>query len=151
MCLCFVLQSNYLVFMAELFWWFEVVKPSFVQHRILDTNGTGQLVKERPSWWFYQHARVEHPPGTDASLSFLQPVIKYHPAKKWPLCPVRWNRGVQTYLRVQTASLQKVIYLLHVINYSFYFPCLNYTLHFPYKWLEAILSLFIAFTELRSK
>ncbi|XP_013926987.1 PREDICTED: calmodulin-regulated spectrin-associated protein 2 [Thamnophis sirtalis] len=26
-------KSNYLVFMAELFWWFEVVKPSFVQPR----------------------------------------------------------------------------------------------------------------------
>uniref|UniRef100_H3DCW4 Calmodulin regulated spectrin associated protein family member 2 n=1 Tax=Tetraodon nigroviridis TaxID=99883 RepID=H3DCW4_TETNG len=34
------IKSNYLVFMAELFWWFEVVKPSFVQPRILDTNGT---------------------------------------------------------------------------------------------------------------
>lgn len=78
------------MFMAELFWWFEVVKPSFVQHRILDTNGTGQLVKEIPSWCFFnQHGRVEHPPGTDASLSFLQPVIKYHPAKKWLPCPVQ--------------------------------------------------------------
>ncbi|XP_053100002.1 calmodulin-regulated spectrin-associated protein 2 isoform X2 [Hemicordylus capensis] len=27
------IKSNYLVFMAELFWWFEVVKPSFVQPR----------------------------------------------------------------------------------------------------------------------
>lgn len=49
-CLCFVLQSNYLVFMAELFWWFEVVKPSFVQPRILDTNGTGQLFRQISSW-----------------------------------------------------------------------------------------------------
>lgn len=31
----FYLQSNYLVFMAELFWWFEVVKPSFVQPRVV--------------------------------------------------------------------------------------------------------------------
>ncbi|CAI5641383.1 unnamed protein product [Oreochromis niloticus] len=31
-------KSNYLVFMAELFWWFEVVKPSFVQPRIFDPN-----------------------------------------------------------------------------------------------------------------
>lgn len=38
-----VLQSNYLVFMAELFWWFEVVKPSFVQPRVFDPNGTVQL------------------------------------------------------------------------------------------------------------
>uniref|UniRef100_H3C0Y9 Calmodulin regulated spectrin associated protein family member 2 n=1 Tax=Tetraodon nigroviridis TaxID=99883 RepID=H3C0Y9_TETNG len=40
------IKSNYLVFMAELFWWFEVVKPSFVQPRILDTNGTGQLFRQ---------------------------------------------------------------------------------------------------------
>lgn len=45
MCLyvCVVLQSNYLVFMAELFWWFEVVKPSFVQPRVFNPNGTVQL------------------------------------------------------------------------------------------------------------
>lgn len=42
-CVCVVLQSNYLVFMAELFWWFEVVKPSFVQPRVLNPNGTVQL------------------------------------------------------------------------------------------------------------
>lgn len=34
-------QNNYLVFMAELFWWFEVVKPSFVKPRLLDNEGTG--------------------------------------------------------------------------------------------------------------
>ncbi|XP_018114163.1 calmodulin-regulated spectrin-associated protein 2 isoform X2 [Xenopus laevis] len=31
-------KTNYLVFMAELFWWFEVVKPSFVQPRVLNPN-----------------------------------------------------------------------------------------------------------------
>ncbi|XP_016096909.1 calmodulin-regulated spectrin-associated protein 2 [Sinocyclocheilus grahami] len=31
-------MSNYLVFMAELFWWCEVVKPSFVQPRTLNTK-----------------------------------------------------------------------------------------------------------------
>ncbi|XP_056149110.1 calmodulin-regulated spectrin-associated protein 2 isoform X2 [Lampris incognitus] len=31
-------KSNFLVFMAELFWWFEVVKPSFVQPRIFDPH-----------------------------------------------------------------------------------------------------------------
>ncbi|XP_076000707.1 calmodulin-regulated spectrin-associated protein 2 [Genypterus blacodes] len=30
------IKSNYLVLMAELFWWFEVVKPSFVQPRVFD-------------------------------------------------------------------------------------------------------------------
>uniref|UniRef100_A0A673KYL3 Calmodulin-regulated spectrin-associated protein 2-like n=1 Tax=Sinocyclocheilus rhinocerous TaxID=307959 RepID=A0A673KYL3_9TELE len=33
------IKSNYLVFMAELFWWCEVVKPSFVQPRTLNTKG----------------------------------------------------------------------------------------------------------------
>uniref|UniRef100_A0A8C9T3V0 Calmodulin regulated spectrin-associated protein family, member 2a n=1 Tax=Scleropages formosus TaxID=113540 RepID=A0A8C9T3V0_SCLFO len=32
-------KNNFLVFMAELFWWFEVVKPPFVQPRVLDTEG----------------------------------------------------------------------------------------------------------------
>ncbi|XP_068604647.1 calmodulin-regulated spectrin-associated protein 2 [Brachionichthys hirsutus] len=34
------IKSNYLVFMAELFWWFEVVKPSFVQPRVFDPNAS---------------------------------------------------------------------------------------------------------------
>ncbi|CAN8217726.1 unnamed protein product [Coccothraustes coccothraustes] len=29
------IKSNYMVFMAELFWWFEVVKPSFVQPHVV--------------------------------------------------------------------------------------------------------------------
>ncbi|XP_037016808.2 calmodulin-regulated spectrin-associated protein 2 isoform X2 [Artibeus jamaicensis] len=33
------IKSNYLVFMAELFWWFEVVKPSFVQPRVVRPHG----------------------------------------------------------------------------------------------------------------
>ncbi|XP_032955356.1 calmodulin-regulated spectrin-associated protein 2 isoform X3 [Rhinolophus ferrumequinum] len=33
------IKSNYLVFMAELFWWFEVVKPSFVQPRAVCPQG----------------------------------------------------------------------------------------------------------------
>uniref|UniRef100_A0A669B363 Calmodulin regulated spectrin-associated protein family, member 2a n=1 Tax=Oreochromis niloticus TaxID=8128 RepID=A0A669B363_ORENI len=35
-------KNNYLVFMAELFWWFEVVKPSFVKPRKLENEGTGK-------------------------------------------------------------------------------------------------------------
>lgn len=41
-CSCFPPQNNYLAFTAELFWWFEVVKPSFVEPRKLDTEGTGK-------------------------------------------------------------------------------------------------------------
>uniref|UniRef100_H0UX37 Calmodulin regulated spectrin associated protein family member 2 n=1 Tax=Cavia porcellus TaxID=10141 RepID=H0UX37_CAVPO len=42
------IKSNYLVFMAELFWWFEVVKPSFVQPRIVCPQGA-EPVKAFPS------------------------------------------------------------------------------------------------------
>uniref|UniRef100_A0A8C1ZQB1 Calmodulin regulated spectrin-associated protein family, member 2b n=1 Tax=Cyprinus carpio TaxID=7962 RepID=A0A8C1ZQB1_CYPCA len=38
------IKSNYLVFMAELFWWCEVVKPSFVQPRTLSTKGNVCLI-----------------------------------------------------------------------------------------------------------
>ncbi|KAE8610968.1 hypothetical protein XENTR_v10012295 [Xenopus tropicalis] len=38
-------KTNYLVFMAELFWWFEVVKPSFVQPRVLNPNVAAHKVR----------------------------------------------------------------------------------------------------------
>ncbi|XP_043346822.1 calmodulin-regulated spectrin-associated protein 2 isoform X6 [Dermochelys coriacea] len=41
-------KSNYLVFMAELFWWFEVVKPSFVQPRVV-INPQAEPVKDASS------------------------------------------------------------------------------------------------------
>ncbi|XP_019901090.2 calmodulin-regulated spectrin-associated protein 2 isoform X1 [Esox lucius] len=39
------IKSNYLVFMAELFWWFEVVKPSFVQPRVFDPEAASDPVQ----------------------------------------------------------------------------------------------------------
>lgn len=42
------IKSNYLVFMAELFWWFEVVKPSFVQPRVACPHGA-EPVEDLPS------------------------------------------------------------------------------------------------------
>ncbi|XP_074858379.1 calmodulin-regulated spectrin-associated protein 2 isoform X4 [Carettochelys insculpta] len=42
------IKSNYLVFMAELFWWFEVVKPSFVQPRVV-INPQAEAVKDASS------------------------------------------------------------------------------------------------------
>ncbi|KAG8436564.1 hypothetical protein GDO86_007611 [Hymenochirus boettgeri] len=39
------IKANYLVFMAELFWWFEVVKPSFVQPRVINVNAPTQKAK----------------------------------------------------------------------------------------------------------
>ncbi|XP_066235953.1 calmodulin-regulated spectrin-associated protein 2 isoform X1 [Saccopteryx leptura] len=37
------IKSNYLVFMAELFWWFEVVKPPFVQPRVIRPQGANPV------------------------------------------------------------------------------------------------------------
>ncbi|KAG9351140.1 hypothetical protein JZ751_025030 [Albula glossodonta] len=43
------LKNNYLVFMAELFWWFEVVKPSFVQPRVLNTEEPAPSLRNMPT------------------------------------------------------------------------------------------------------
>ncbi|XP_071342054.1 calmodulin-regulated spectrin-associated protein 2a isoform X2 [Trachinotus anak] len=45
------IKNNYLVFMAELFWWFEVVKPSFVKPRKLANEGTdpSSFLKSMPA------------------------------------------------------------------------------------------------------
>ncbi|XP_028817562.1 calmodulin-regulated spectrin-associated protein 2a isoform X3 [Denticeps clupeoides] len=43
------IKNNYLVFMAELFWWFEVVKPSFVQPRVLDVDDLAPSLRKLPS------------------------------------------------------------------------------------------------------
>uniref|UniRef100_A0A669BP29 Calmodulin regulated spectrin-associated protein family, member 2a n=1 Tax=Oreochromis niloticus TaxID=8128 RepID=A0A669BP29_ORENI len=54
-------KNNYLVFMAELFWWFEVVKPSFVKPRKLENEGTGKFMKihtnyiQKPSVVIFTH------------------------------------------------------------------------------------------------
>ncbi|NXP76860.1 CAMP2 protein, partial [Ramphastos sulfuratus] len=40
------IKSNYMVFMAELFWWFEVVKPSFVQPRVVHSQALFFLAAE---------------------------------------------------------------------------------------------------------
>ncbi|XP_072504360.1 calmodulin-regulated spectrin-associated protein 2 isoform X2 [Notamacropus eugenii] len=42
------IKNNYLVFMAELFWWFEVVKPSFVQPRVVN-HPQAEPMKDIPS------------------------------------------------------------------------------------------------------
>uniref|UniRef100_A0A672PQA3 Calmodulin-regulated spectrin-associated protein 2-like n=1 Tax=Sinocyclocheilus grahami TaxID=75366 RepID=A0A672PQA3_SINGR len=42
------IKNNYLVFMAELFWWFEVVKPPFVQPQVLNTEAPAPSLKNLP-------------------------------------------------------------------------------------------------------
>ncbi|XP_077370217.1 calmodulin-regulated spectrin-associated protein 2 isoform X2 [Festucalex cinctus] len=41
------IKSNYLVFLAELFWWFEVVKPSFVRPRVFNPNACQPVTSRR--------------------------------------------------------------------------------------------------------
>uniref|UniRef100_A0A4W3I6V1 Calmodulin regulated spectrin-associated protein family, member 2a n=1 Tax=Callorhinchus milii TaxID=7868 RepID=A0A4W3I6V1_CALMI len=43
------IKNNYLVFMAELFWWFEVVKPPFVQPRVV-CEVEGKCLKHHSCW-----------------------------------------------------------------------------------------------------
>lgn len=43
-----VLQTNVMVFIAELFWWFESVKPEFVQPRELQEPRDGKML---PLFW----------------------------------------------------------------------------------------------------
>uniref|UniRef100_A0A674NB06 Calmodulin regulated spectrin associated protein family member 2 n=1 Tax=Takifugu rubripes TaxID=31033 RepID=A0A674NB06_TAKRU len=70
------IKSNYLVFMAELFWWFEVVKPSFVQPRILDTNACEPVSSNR------KMAPVSSSIKRSTSLSFMDGCIGTWPKEK---------------------------------------------------------------------
>ncbi|XP_015724948.1 calmodulin-regulated spectrin-associated protein 2 isoform X6 [Coturnix japonica] len=60
-------KSNYMVFMAELFWWFEVVKPSFVQPRVV-VHPQAEPVKDAASAHSMNANRrnyVDSPCGSD--------------------------------------------------------------------------------------
>uniref|UniRef100_UPI0037E8A5E6 calmodulin-regulated spectrin-associated protein 2a n=1 Tax=Semicossyphus pulcher TaxID=241346 RepID=UPI0037E8A5E6 len=72
------IKNNYLVFMAELFWWFEVVKPSFVKPRMLDNEGTepSSLLKNIPSVPISKATKrsfMERPPSPERPSLPLRP------------------------------------------------------------------------------
>uniref|UniRef100_A0A4W5Q7M8 Calmodulin regulated spectrin-associated protein family, member 2a n=1 Tax=Hucho hucho TaxID=62062 RepID=A0A4W5Q7M8_9TELE len=93
------LKNNYLVFLAELFCWFEEVKPSFVQPRVLDTeepaltslrnipsvpisNVTKKSFMERPPNACFVHS---HHPGEmkrSTSMSFVDGCVGTWPKEK---------------------------------------------------------------------
>uniref|UniRef100_A0A8C7CQF5 Calmodulin regulated spectrin-associated protein family, member 2a n=1 Tax=Oncorhynchus kisutch TaxID=8019 RepID=A0A8C7CQF5_ONCKI len=95
-------KNNYLVFMAELFWWFEVVKPSFVQPRVLDTEGKNMpsvpisnVTKtsfmerppspERPRYYFLLNYDAYSHPGEikrSTSMSFVDGCVGTWPKEK---------------------------------------------------------------------
>ncbi|XP_061594477.1 calmodulin-regulated spectrin-associated protein 2a isoform X3 [Cololabis saira] len=72
------IKSNYLVFMAELFWWFEVVKPSFVQPRMLENDSTepSSLLKNIPAIPISKATKrsfMERPPSPEGPSLPLRP------------------------------------------------------------------------------
>ncbi|XP_051854644.1 calmodulin-regulated spectrin-associated protein 2 isoform X5 [Antechinus flavipes] len=60
------IKNNYLVFMAELFWWFEVVKPSFVQPRVVN-HPQAEPLKEMPSVPILNAAKRNFMDGSSSS------------------------------------------------------------------------------------
>ncbi|KAM7409581.1 hypothetical protein PAMA_001188 [Pampus argenteus] len=72
------IKNNYLVFMAELFWWFEVVKPSFVKPRSLDNESTepSSLLKNMPNIPISKATKrsfMERPPSPERPSLPLRP------------------------------------------------------------------------------
>ncbi|XP_042371681.1 calmodulin-regulated spectrin-associated protein 2a isoform X3 [Plectropomus leopardus] len=72
------IKNNYLVFMAELFWWFEVVKPSFVKPRLLDNEGKdpSSLLKNIPAIPISKATKrsfMERPPSPERPSLPLRP------------------------------------------------------------------------------
>ncbi|XP_032381616.1 calmodulin-regulated spectrin-associated protein 2a isoform X2 [Etheostoma spectabile] len=72
------IKNNYLVFMAELFAWFEVDKPSFVKPRMLDNEGTepSVLLKNIPAIPISKATKrsfMERPPSPERPSLPLRP------------------------------------------------------------------------------
>lgn len=70
------IKNNYLVFMAELFWWFEVVKPAFIQSQVLDAEAPAPSLKDLPSVPISKVTKrsfTERPPSPDRPSLPLRP------------------------------------------------------------------------------
>ncbi|KAG5276239.1 hypothetical protein AALO_G00129600 [Alosa alosa] len=73
------IKNNYLVFMAELYWWFEVMKPSFVQPRVMDAEEPAPSLKKLPSVPISNVTKrsfMERPPSPDRPSLPLRPQPK---------------------------------------------------------------------------
>ncbi|XP_033869697.3 calmodulin-regulated spectrin-associated protein 2-like isoform X1 [Acipenser ruthenus] len=83
------IKNNYLVFMAELFWWFEVVKPSFVQPRVVDVDVNAaeavQPLKNMPTFPISNATKrsfIESPSSSDLDASQgLSPPLSFLPLR----------------------------------------------------------------------
>ncbi|XP_040039645.2 calmodulin-regulated spectrin-associated protein 2a isoform X3 [Gasterosteus aculeatus] len=72
------IKNNYLVFMAELFGWFEVVKPSFVKPRMLNDEGTEpssllKTIAAVPISKVTKRSFIERPPSPERPSLPLRP------------------------------------------------------------------------------
>ncbi|XP_066503739.1 calmodulin-regulated spectrin-associated protein 2a isoform X2 [Hoplias malabaricus] len=70
------IKNNYLVFMAELFWWFEQVKPSFVRPQVLTPEAPAPSLKNVPSVPISKVTKrsfMERPPSPDRPSLPLRP------------------------------------------------------------------------------
>ncbi|XP_064194620.1 calmodulin-regulated spectrin-associated protein 2-like isoform X1 [Anguilla rostrata] len=72
-------KNNYLVFMAELFWWFEVVKPSFVRPRVLNVKDPALQLTDVPT---VSNSNVTRESFIDAPASPSQPSLSLRPQPK---------------------------------------------------------------------
>ncbi|XP_066547719.1 calmodulin-regulated spectrin-associated protein 2a isoform X3 [Amia ocellicauda] len=93
------IKNNYLVFMAELFWWFEVVKPSFVQPRVLDPEAPEpvQPLRNMPTVPISNATKrsfIENPPSTDQSSLPLSPAESLLPLRHTQPHPEMATSGV---------------------------------------------------------
>ncbi|KAI1882912.1 hypothetical protein AGOR_G00239780 [Albula goreensis] len=73
------IKNNYLVFMAELFWWFEVVKPSFVRPRSLMAEDPSLQLRDLPTVPISDVTRrsfIDKPPSPDQPSLPLRPQPK---------------------------------------------------------------------------
>lgn len=130
-------KSNYLVFMAELFWWFEVVKPSFVQPRVFDPNACEQVpCKNMPPVTSPVKQSYAEPPTPDTvvpaegvmkrstSLSFVDGSVATWPKEK--RCT---SRGISFEIPLDGGPPVPLCEPLHMTR-SFSSDVLGYKVHY---------------------
>uniref|UniRef100_A0A4W6D718 Calmodulin regulated spectrin-associated protein family, member 2a n=1 Tax=Lates calcarifer TaxID=8187 RepID=A0A4W6D718_LATCA len=92
------IKNNYLVFMAELFWWFEVVKPSFVKPRTLGNEGTepSSLLKSMPAIPISKATKrsfMERPPSPERPRYVRDQIVVFNIKRSTSMSFVDGNLG----------------------------------------------------------
>ncbi|XP_077441501.1 calmodulin-regulated spectrin-associated protein 1a isoform X2 [Vanacampus margaritifer] len=106
-----VLRNNMMVFIAELFWWFEIVKPDFVQPRDLKEIRDARILLQSKTSRSHTALDVNKPgfPTTQSASSPDFSTIPSTSSSPHSLVPLRWRRqrGVENdaTVRNQCSSL----------------------------------------------